>query len=111
MKTIRIIQAALLITIAAVAISCETEQVYYHDHYPVPQTSFSLIISPRPGLLVSMYPNGRYYYRSPEGYIYWRGDDNRYYLDRKYINRGHFDRHEYEEWSHHGREYKRHDRD
>lgn len=109
MKTIQILQTVLLITVVAAASSCETEQEYYHHRHSVPQTSFSLIISPRPGLLINMHPDGRYYYRSPEGYIYWRGYDNRYYLDRAYINRGHYDRHEYEEWRHNGRKYKRRD--
>ncbi len=111
MKTNQIIQAALLITVVAVITSCETEWGNYHHRYVAPQTSFSLIISPRPGLLINSYPDGRYYYRSPEGYVYWRGDDDRYYLDRKYINRGHYNRHEYEEWSHNERKRERHDRD
>lgn len=98
MKKIKIIQVALLATIVLIAVSCSPSREYYYDRYPASRTSVSLIISSGPGFVISHYPDGRYYYRSPEGYIYWRGRDNRYYLDRSYIGRVHYNRREYNEW-------------
>ena len=107
MKTIGILQTVLLTAVMAAAISCSPSREYSYDRYPSPRTSLSLIISPRQGLMISMYSDGRYYYRSPEGYVYWRGYDDRYYLDRTYLNRGHYDNDEYNEWRYHGKKYKR----
>jgi hypothetical protein len=83
---------------ALAIISCSPGRAYYYDRYPASHTSVSLIISPRPGLIISHYPDGRYYFRSPEGYTYWRGYDNRYYLDRGYIGKIHYNQREYNEW-------------
>lgn len=98
MKKIKILQLALLTIVVVLAISCSPGRAYYYDRHPAPRTSVSLIISPVPGLVISHYSDGRYYYRSPEGYIYWRGSNNRYYLDRNYIGRVHYNQRQYNEW-------------
>lgn len=103
MKNFRLLPVALITTLVVVAVSCSPGRSYYYQPYPAPRTSFSLIISPRPGIVISHYPDGRYYYRSPEGYIYWRGYDNRYYLDRTYIGKAHYNQREYKEWKNNGR--------
>lgn len=105
MKTNRILQTVLLVVVIAIAASCSPGREYSYHRYPAPRTSFSLILSGGPGIIVNRYPDGRYYYRSPEGYLYWRGYDNRYYLDRQYLGRGHYEQHEYNEWN---RNWKRH---
>ena len=100
MKKIRIIQAAILIAFVGILASCGPGREY--SYYPNrTSASFSLILNSGPGFYASTYPDGRYYYRSPQGYIYWRGYDNRYYLDRSYLGRAHYNRREYNEWSRH----------
>jgi hypothetical protein len=98
MNKINFLPAAVLTTLVVAAISCSPGREYYYERYPAARTSVSLIISPGPGLVISHYPDGRYYYRSPQGYIYWRGRDSRYYLDRTYIGKVHYNQREYNEW-------------
>lgn len=99
MKTIRILQTVFVFAILALLVSCGSSREYSYNRYPAPRSSVSLIISARPGLALSRDPYGRYYYRSPEGYMYWRGYDNRFYLDRQYYNRGYNDHYQYNEWN------------
>jgi hypothetical protein len=91
MKKIRIIQAAIVVAFITVLAGCSS------SYYPYSGTSASLIVS-SPGIYATRYPDGRYYYRNPQGYMYWRGYDNRYYLDRSYIGKVHYGRGEYNEW-------------
>jgi len=106
MKKIRIIQAAILIAFVSILASCGPGREY--SYYPRrTSASFSLIVNPGPGVYVSRYPDGRYYYRSPEGYTYWRGYDNRYYLDRSYLGRVQYNKREYHDWN---RYYNNHGR-
>ncbi|HEY6063568.1 MAG TPA: hypothetical protein VIV35_08165 [Chitinophagaceae bacterium] len=100
MKKKSILFTLFIFTILAVLItSCGPGRGYY-SKTPAPRyrTSFSLIISPTPGFTMSRYPDGRYYHRSAQGYMYWQGYDNRFYLDKKYIGRVHYDQQEYNEW-------------
>ena len=99
MKTIRILQMAFVIIVLALLFSCSPSRDYGYQRYPAPRSSVSLIISTRPGLVMNRYPDGRYYYRSPEGYMYWRGYDNRFYLDRQYYNRGYNNHYQYNDWN------------
>jgi hypothetical protein len=114
MKTQRILQAAILVAFVGLLASCEPSREY--SYYPRRNSaSFSLILGAGPGIYASRYPDGRYYYRSPEGYMYWRGYDGRYYLDRTYLGRVHYNNYEYNEWNRyygrgenrHGRRYRR----
>jgi len=103
MKKIRIIQAAILIAFVGILASCGPSREY--SYYPRrTSASFSLIVNPGPGVYVSRYPDGR------EGYTYWRGYDNRYYLDRSYLGRVQYDKREYNEWNryynNHGRRHR-----
>lgn len=112
MKRIRIVQAVLLLAVTAVMVSCgSSRRNTYGEPYPPGRTQFSLIIHSSPGIVVSRYHDGRYYYRNPQGYIYWRGYDNRYYLDRSYVRRGYYSHRQYNDWRHgHNRHYKRNHR-
>jgi len=108
MKQVRIVQAVLLLTVAAVMVSCSSgRRNAYGEPYPPRQPQFSLIIHSSPGLVVNRYHDGRYYYRSPQGYTYWRGYDNRYYLDRSYIGRVHYSQRQYHSWKQGHRRYYR----
>jgi len=101
MKKIRIIQAAILIAFVSILASCSS------NYYPYSGTSASLIISSGPGVYTTRYPDGRYYYRSPQGFVYWRGYDNRYYLDRSYVGKVRYNRHEYNEWNRYNDNHRR----
>ena len=101
MKRIRIVQAVVLLAVVALLSSCGSSREYSSYPPPPPRTSLSLIINAGPGYPVSRYRDGRYYYRSPQGYMYWRGYDNRYYLDRHYVNRNYYRHNQYNDWRRH----------
>ena len=102
MPVLLVFAPSLLIT------SCGPSRGYYSQSpRPRVSASLSLIISPTPGFVMLRYPDGRYYYRSPEGYIYWRGYDNRFYLDRTYLGRFHYNQREYNDWRRYDRRYYR----
>jgi hypothetical protein len=100
MKRIRIVQAALFLSTVVLITSCGSGRDYRGRPYPPPrsQTNFSLIIGPSSGLIITRSPNGMYYYRDPRGFIYWRGYDNRYYLDRRYMSRSYYGHNQYNDW-------------
>ncbi len=108
MKKIHLLSIASLLIAALAITGCGTNRGYYSQQGPPRyHSSLSLIISPYPGLRMERYSDGRYYYRSPEGYMYWRGYDNRFYLDRSYHNRVHYNQREYSDWN---RNYRGHQR-
>ncbi len=110
MKKIRIVQAVLLVAVVALITSCSSGRQSTYEPYPT-RTNFSLIISSSPGMVINRYHDGRYYYRAPNGYTYWRGYDNRYYLDRSYMRRGYYNHGQYNSWKHgHKRYHKGHRR-
>ena len=61
-------------------------------------SSTTLIISPRPGFTMNQYSDGSFYHRSPQGFLYWKGQDNRFYLDKSYLNRVSYTKWEYKDW-------------
>lgn len=105
MKRIRIVQAVLLLTVAVVITSCGSGRYYESYPPPPPRPSVSLIIHAGPGMMVNRYRDGRYYYRNSQGYMYWRGYDNRYYLDRRFVNKSYNRNAQYNDWRryHNGR--------
>ena len=64
---------------------------------------YPLIIIRTPDIIIRRYNDGRYYYRNPEGYMYWKGYDDRFYLDEKYLNDNGYDDGEYNDWKYKGR--------
>lgn len=68
---------------------------YSYRRYP-------LIIIRTPDIIISRYNDGRYFYRNPDGYIYWRGYDDRYYLDEKHLDNNGYDDNEYNDWKYKG---------
>lgn len=106
MKKIRIIQAAIAIAFVSILASCSSGREYSY-YPPRSSSSFSLIVNSGPGIYTNRYPDGRYYYRSPQGYIYWKGYDNRYYLDRAYLGKVYYNKTQYNDWN---RYYNRHGR-
>ena len=61
-------------------------------------TRYPLVIVITPGLVISKYSDGRYYYKNSAGHIYWKGYDGRYYLDEKHLKGVKYDESEYDEW-------------
>ncbi|MCR6720605.1 MAG: hypothetical protein NVV59_09975 [Chitinophagaceae bacterium] len=99
MKRLKIGQAVALLAIAVIISSCGSGRHYQsYPPPPPPRTSVSLILNGGPHLVVSRYHDGRYYYRSPNGYIYWRGPGNRYYLDRRYMQQSWRSHNQYRAW-------------
>src|SRR5215510_10639796 len=97
MKRIRILPAVLLIAVVTIMASCRSSREYSSYPPPRPQSNFSLIISSYPGP-VSRDLYGRYYYRDPYGHVYWRGYDNRFYLDKRYVSRSYYRHQQYNDW-------------
>jgi len=97
MKRVRILQAAAVVALVVVLASCGPSRESY-GYYPRSQASVSLILGPSPGMIVTRDPYGRYYYRDSYGRMYWRGYDNRYYLDRQYMNRSYYRHQQYNDW-------------
>lgn len=64
---------------------------------------YPLIIIRTPDIIISRYNDGRYYYRNPAGYLYWKGYDDRFYLDEQYLNDNGYDNDEYNDWKRKGR--------
>ena len=64
---------------------------------------YPLIIIRTPDIIIGRFNDGRYYYRNPDGLMYWRGYDNRFYLDEKYMDDIEYDRNEYDDWRYKGR--------
>lgn len=114
LSVIAVASAALIFT------SCKPSRVWatneregeprhstYRNPAPPPTSrsynSVSLIISPSPGFVMKQNPDGRYYHRSPQGYMYWKGYDNRFYLDKSYLNRVSYNKWEYNDWKRYSR--------
>jgi hypothetical protein len=98
MKQKKLLPITLIAAAAFIISSCGTSRPYSSYPGPHSRTFVSLIITPSPGFTMNTYPDGRYYHRTPEGFIYWKGNDNRFFLDRKYISGVNYNRGEYHEW-------------
>ena len=68
---------------------------------------YPLIIIRTPDIIIGRYTDDRYYYRNPEGYMYWKGYDDRFYLDKRYLGHIGYDKDEYYDWKYKGRKNKR----
>src|SRR5688572_24326246 len=111
MRSLPLLSATLLIMAAVSITSCRPSRVYAdnrdkrdnrdyrddrddreyrdnRDYRPLPPpppvrsySSYSLILTPSPGFVMQRYPDGRYYHRNHAGFLYWKGNDDRFYLD------------------------------
>ena len=127
MKRKFILASAAVITTALVFTSCQPSRVWatkdkepkrnyrqdedYRYSRPTPPpaparyySSVSLIIVPTPGFVMKQNPDGRFYHRSMAGYLYWKGYDNRFYLDRAELRNVNYSRGQYEEWKRYSRQ-------
>jgi len=113
LTTVTVLAAALFFT------SCKPSRVYANkkrtvEHSPRPApaparyyATAPLIVSPTPGFRMSQHSNGQFYHRGPQGYLYWKGYDNRFYLDRNYLDRISYSKWEYKEWKRYSRQSNR----
>lgn len=69
---------------------------------------YPLIIIRTPDIIIGRYSDGRYYYRNPDGYMYWKGYDDRFYLDEKYLGDNGYDDNEYNDWKYKGQKHDDH---
>ncbi len=69
MNKMRIVQAVVLVAITVALSSCGPGRQYHRGYPPPPpvRTSVSLVLHAGPGIVVSRYHDGRYYYRHPSG--------------------------------------------
>lgn len=85
------------------------EPAEYRRPVPPPPSRYyasaSLVITPSPGFVMKQHAsNGRFYHRSPSGYLYWKGYDNRFYIDQSYLSRLSYSRWEYDQWKRYSRQ-------
>ena len=119
MKRTKLFFTVLILTITATVTSCKPckvwatkekpdrdERTVRNTSAPPPPRYYSsaaLIISPTPGFVMKRYSDGRYYHRSQQGFMYWKGYDNRFYLDRTHFSRASYSKWEYEQWKRYSR--------
>jgi Ni/Co efflux regulator RcnB len=81
------------------------EEVTYRRPAPPPPPRYystvALIITPRPGFVMKQDREGRFFHRTSQGYLYWKGYDNRFFLDDYYVRKVEYNRGEYDEWRRH----------
>ena len=98
MKQNKLLSFTLIAASALIISSCGSSRPYSSSPAPRSRTYVSLIITPSPGFTMNSYPDGRYYHRSPQGFMYWKGNDNRFFLDKQYLSRVNYNKWEYNEW-------------
>ena len=69
---------------------------------PGQRKKYPLVIVYTTGIVIRRYSDGRYYYRNTAGYVYWKGDDGRYYIDEKHLKDVEYEDGEYDEWKFQG---------
>jgi hypothetical protein len=115
MKRTFMLSAIAVVAIAITFTSCQPSRVWatkkkepktyneperYRRPEPPPPP---LIITPSPGFVMKQNPGGRFYHRNQQGYLYWKGYDNRFYLDRSQLSRVSYNKWEYDEWKRYSR--------
>jgi hypothetical protein len=121
MKRTFILSAAAVVMMAVTFTSCKSSRVWatkkkepkeYREPEtyrrpeppPPPRLSYvSLIITPSPGFVMRQNPDGKFYHRTTQGFLYWKGYDNRFYLDRSQVSRVNYNKWEYDEWKRYSR--------
>ena len=68
---------------------------------------YPLIIVRTPQIIIVKHADGRYYYKNADNFIYWKGNDDRYYLDEQYIDQVEYDQAEWNDWKEKGKSDKK----
>jgi len=107
MKMIKILQAVVLMLVVGTVASCSSGRDYPSTPPAYSHARVTLILTPRPGFTMNRNPDGRFYHRSPQGFVYWQGYDNRFYLDKAQIRKVRYNNREYNEWKRFGKKYSK----
>ena len=107
MKMTKILQAVVVVLVLGTLVSCGSGRGYSEAPRPDYNARVSLILSPRAGFTMSRNPDGRFYHRSPRGFVYWQGYDNRFYLDKAQVRKVRYSQREYREWKKFGKQYSK----
>jgi len=59
---------------------------------------YPLIIIKTPDVVILRHVDGRYFYKNGDNMIYWKGNDDRFYLDEQYLEKVEYDRNELDDW-------------
>ena len=65
---------------------------------PGQRKKYPLVIVYTNDIVINRYSDGRYYCKNTAGYIYWKGDDGRYYIDEKHLKDVEYEESDYDEW-------------
>lgn len=104
---IKILPVVVAIFLIGTLASCRSGREYPEPPRPRYNTHVSLILSPNPGFTMSRNPDGRFYHRSKQGFVYWQGYDNRFYLDKAQVRKVRYSNYEYREWKRYGKGYSK----
>ena len=63
---------------------------------------FPLIIIRTPDIVISKHIDGRYYYQNSAGYYYWKGNDDRFYIDETHLSQVDYNDDQYNDWKNKG---------
>jgi hypothetical protein len=66
---------------------------------------YPLIIVRTPDIVIGRYNDGRYYYRNERNFMYWQGNDGRFYLEDQYLPQVQYNDNDYTEWRYKGNKY------
>ncbi len=72
---------------------------------------YPLIIVRTPDIVVTRDKDGRSYYKNKEGIVYWKGSDDRFYVDEKHLKDMEYDQGDYDDWKVKGKKSDNDDKD
>ena len=59
---------------------------------------YPLIIIKTPQIIILKHADGRYYCKNVDNFIYWKGNDDRFYLDEQYLEQVEYDKNQLDDW-------------
>jgi hypothetical protein len=59
---------------------------------------YPLIVLKTPDIIILRHTDGRYYFKNSDNLIYWKGNDERFYLDEQYLEDVEYDKNELNDW-------------
>ena len=59
---------------------------------------YPLIIIRTPQIIILKHADGRYYYKNADNFIYWKGNDDRFYLEEQFLDQVEYDKNELDDW-------------
>ena len=59
---------------------------------------YPLIVYKTPDIVILRHTDGRSFYKNHDNFIYWKGEDDRFYLDEQFISKVNYDEAEMADW-------------